>query len=135
MTNPSPRSGLDSMSTLSSAPGRRLSATASLSCPGRRSLIKPRWGASSPGWNVDVGSGTFPAPTLIVVGRSDSVARYIDARDLLEPYPRSTFAVLRGRLYGLSGALALSLWSATSEIHSLKTRGRQVPPCLPPTAE
>ena len=46
------------------------------------------------GWTVDVGSDTFPAPTLVVAGRRDTVAGYIDAGDLLESYPHSTLAVI-----------------------------------------
>ena len=45
-------------------------------------------------WKIDVGSDTFPGPTLIVAGRRDSVAGYIDASDLLERYPHSTLAVI-----------------------------------------
>jgi pimeloyl-ACP methyl ester carboxylesterase len=45
-------------------------------------------------WKIDVGSDTFPRPTLIVAGRRDSAAGYIDASDLLEPYPHSTLAVI-----------------------------------------
>ena len=46
------------------------------------------------GWQVDVGSDAFPAPTLIVAGRRDSTAGYVDASGLLEHYPRSTLAVI-----------------------------------------
>jgi pimeloyl-ACP methyl ester carboxylesterase len=46
------------------------------------------------GWSVDVGSGAFPAPTLIVAGRRDSVVGYADAVDLLEHYPQATLAVV-----------------------------------------
>jgi len=46
------------------------------------------------GWTVDVGSGTFSAPTLIVAGRRDSVVGYTDAMRLSEQYPRATIAVI-----------------------------------------
>jgi pimeloyl-ACP methyl ester carboxylesterase len=46
------------------------------------------------GWTVDVGSGTFAAPTLIIAGRRDSVVGYTDAADLLEHYPRAALAVI-----------------------------------------
>jgi pimeloyl-ACP methyl ester carboxylesterase len=46
------------------------------------------------GWTIDVGSDTFPAPTLIVAGRRDSSAGYRDTGDLLERYPRATLAVI-----------------------------------------
>ena len=46
------------------------------------------------GWAVDVGSGTWSAPTLIVAGRYDSIVGYTDAAELLERYPRATLAVV-----------------------------------------
>ena len=46
------------------------------------------------GWTVDVGSGTFAAPTLIAAGRRDSVVGYTDAVALLEHYPHATLAVI-----------------------------------------
>lgn len=46
------------------------------------------------GWKVDVGSGAFSAPTLVVAGRRDSVAGFADAAELLERYPHATLAVL-----------------------------------------
>ena len=46
------------------------------------------------GWTIDVGSGTFPAPTMIVAGRRDSVVGYTDAVELLERYPRAALAVI-----------------------------------------
>jgi pimeloyl-ACP methyl ester carboxylesterase len=45
-------------------------------------------------WTVEVGSGPFTSPTLIVAGRRDSVVGYTDAIDLLERYPHATLAVL-----------------------------------------
>ena len=36
----------------------------------------------------------FPAPTLIVAGRQDSIVGYRDAWRILESYPRATIAVL-----------------------------------------
>jgi pimeloyl-ACP methyl ester carboxylesterase len=36
----------------------------------------------------------FSKPTLIVVGRQDSVVGYRDAWDVIENFPRATFAVL-----------------------------------------
>ena len=46
------------------------------------------------GWSIDVGSDPFPAPTLIVAGRRDSVVGHLDAVALLERYPRATLAVV-----------------------------------------
>lgn len=52
-------------------------------------------------WSVDVGSGAFPAPTLIAAGRRDSIAGYTDAVDLLERYPHATLAVIDGAGHAL----------------------------------
>jgi pimeloyl-ACP methyl ester carboxylesterase len=46
------------------------------------------------GWTIDVGYGTFSAPTLIVAGRRDSVVGYTDAMRLSDQYPRATIAVI-----------------------------------------
>lgn len=45
-------------------------------------------------FDVDAPGEPFPAPTLIVVGRQDAICGYRDAWDILENYPRATFAVL-----------------------------------------
>jgi len=45
-------------------------------------------------FDVDALPKPFPAPTLIVAGRQDSVAGYRDAWGILENYPRGTFVVL-----------------------------------------
>lgn len=52
-------------------------------------------------WTVDVGTGIFPAPTLIVAGRSDSTVGYLDAMDLLGQYPHATLAVFDGAGHAL----------------------------------
>jgi pimeloyl-ACP methyl ester carboxylesterase len=39
-------------------------------------------------------SAPFTAPTLIVAGRQDGITGYRDAWELIESYPRATFAVL-----------------------------------------
>lgn len=44
----------------------------------------------------------FPAPTLIVTGRQDSLCGYRSAWDLLDNFPRATFAVLDRAGHGLS---------------------------------
>lgn len=62
--------------------------------PGTTLVDEAALGRIFAGWKVDVGSDIFSAPTLIVAGRRDSVAGYIDAGDLLEPYPRSTLALI-----------------------------------------
>ena len=36
----------------------------------------------------------FPAPTLLITGRQDNISGYREAWDVLELYPRATFAVL-----------------------------------------
>lgn len=45
-------------------------------------------------WTVDLGSGGFSRPTLIVAGRRDSVAGHTDATQLLDRYPHATLAVV-----------------------------------------
>jgi pimeloyl-ACP methyl ester carboxylesterase len=45
-------------------------------------------------YDVDALPKPFEGPTLIVVGRQDNTCRYRDAWDILENYPRATFAVL-----------------------------------------
>jgi len=45
-------------------------------------------------FDVDTLPQPFPAPTLIVAGRQDSVAGYRDAWKILDNYPRGTFVVL-----------------------------------------
>jgi len=52
-------------------------------------------------WAVDVGSGTFPAPTLIAAGRSDSIVGYLDAMELREQYPHATLAAVDGAGHAL----------------------------------
>jgi pimeloyl-ACP methyl ester carboxylesterase len=44
--------------------------------------------------DVDQASKTIEAPALILCGRQDSLCGYRDAWQLLEKYPRATFAVL-----------------------------------------
>jgi pimeloyl-ACP methyl ester carboxylesterase len=46
------------------------------------------------GTNVDAASPPFDKPTLILTGRQDSSVGYRDAWQILENYPRGTFAVL-----------------------------------------
>lgn len=45
-------------------------------------------------FDVDEVVGTFDAPTLIIVGRQDSIVGYQDAWSILGSYPRGSFAVL-----------------------------------------
>lgn len=46
------------------------------------------------GWRVDVGSAAFTASTLIVAGRRDSTAGYVDPIELLERYPHAALAIV-----------------------------------------
>lgn len=46
------------------------------------------------GWAVDVGSGTFSAPTLIAAGRRDSIVGYADAQSLIPRYLRATCVIV-----------------------------------------
>ena len=50
--------------------------------------------ASPFSFDVDTLSAPFGAPTLIVTARQDDLCGYRDAWDLLDNYPRATFAVL-----------------------------------------
>jgi pimeloyl-ACP methyl ester carboxylesterase len=45
-------------------------------------------------FDVDNVPEPFPGPSLIVAGRQDSIVGYRDAWDILEKYPRATYAVL-----------------------------------------
>jgi pimeloyl-ACP methyl ester carboxylesterase len=45
-------------------------------------------------FDVDASTGQFQKPTLIMAGRQDWVVGYRDAWDLIEQYPRATYAVL-----------------------------------------
>jgi pimeloyl-ACP methyl ester carboxylesterase len=69
--------------------------------PGTRLVDATGLGRIFAGWTVDVGSGTFPAPTLIAAGRRDSVVGYTDAMGLLERYPHATLAVVDGAGHAL----------------------------------
>jgi pimeloyl-ACP methyl ester carboxylesterase len=53
------------------------------------------------GGSFPVEAASFGKPTLILVGRQDSVTGYRDAWDLVEHYPRATFAVLDRAGHGL----------------------------------
>jgi pimeloyl-ACP methyl ester carboxylesterase len=50
-----------------------------------------RYGLS---FDVDALAAPFPAPTLIITGRQDTSVGYRDAWEILENFPRATFAVL-----------------------------------------
>jgi pimeloyl-ACP methyl ester carboxylesterase len=64
-------------------PGARLADHAALA------RIGERWVLTAPGEEAP-----NPCPTLVVTGRQDSTVGYAGAWDLLEVYPRATFAVL-----------------------------------------
>ena len=53
-------------------------------------------------FDVDELEELFAAPTLMLMGRQDSVCGYRDAWDILEAYPRATFAILDRAGHGLS---------------------------------
>ena len=53
-------------------------------------------------FDVDVLPEPFPAPALILTGRQDSLCGYQNAWNLLDNYPRATFAVLDRAGHGLS---------------------------------
>jgi pimeloyl-ACP methyl ester carboxylesterase len=50
--------------------------------------------AGSFSFDVDTPSSPFGGPTLIMTARQDHLCGYRDAWDLLDNYPRATFAVL-----------------------------------------
>ena len=52
-------------------------------------------------FDVDARPKPCPAPTLIVTGRQDSITGFRDAWEILENYPRATFAVLDRAGHGL----------------------------------
>jgi pimeloyl-ACP methyl ester carboxylesterase len=45
-------------------------------------------------FDVDILAEPFPAPALIITGRQDSMCGYREAWDILDNYPRGTYAVL-----------------------------------------
>jgi pimeloyl-ACP methyl ester carboxylesterase len=57
-------------------------------------------------FDVDALPKPFPAPTLIVTGRQDSVVGYRDAWEILDNYPRGSFVVLdrSGHFLGIEQA-------------------------------
>jgi len=69
--------------------------------PGTTLVDEAALGRIFAGWTVDVGSGTFSAPTLIAAGRRDSTAGYTDATELLEHYPHASLAVIEGAGHAL----------------------------------
>jgi pimeloyl-ACP methyl ester carboxylesterase len=69
--------------------------------PGTTLVDEAALGRIFAGWAVEVGSGTFSAPTLIVAGRRDSTVGYFDATDLLERYPHATLAVIESAGHAL----------------------------------
>ena len=69
--------------------------------PGTTLVDETALGRIFAGWAVDVGSGSFAAPTLIAAGRRDSVVGYADASALVERYPHAALAVLEGAGHAL----------------------------------
>jgi pimeloyl-ACP methyl ester carboxylesterase len=69
--------------------------------PGTMVVDEAALGRIFGGWTIDVGSGGFSAPTVVVAGRRDSVVGYADAAALLEHYPRATLAVVENAGHAL----------------------------------
>ncbi len=69
--------------------------------PGKTLLDDAGLGRIFAEWMVDVGSGTFSAPTLIAAGRGDSTVGYTDAMELVGRYPHATMAVVDGAGHAL----------------------------------
>ena len=53
--------------------------------------------------DVDRAGDPFPGPSLIVVGRQDSVVGYRDALGILERFPRAMFAIVDAAGHNLAG--------------------------------
>jgi pimeloyl-ACP methyl ester carboxylesterase len=64
---------------------------------------------------VDQLATPFPAPTLILTGRQDSVCGYREAWAILDNYPRGTFAVLDRAGHGLGLEQKVLFQSLASE--------------------
>jgi pimeloyl-ACP methyl ester carboxylesterase len=62
-------------------------------------------------FDVDTLPAPFPAPALFMMGRQDHVVGYRDAWDIIEDYPRATFAVF-DRGGHLLGGEQPQLWPA-----------------------
>jgi len=62
-------------------------------------------------FDVDNLPTPFPAPALFMMGRQDHVVGYRDAWDIIEDYPRATFAVF-DRAGHLLGGEQPQLWPA-----------------------
>lgn len=52
-------------------------------------------------WAIDVGREDSNWPSLVVAGRRDATAGYVDAVDLLERYPKATLAIVEGAGHAL----------------------------------
>ena len=66
-------------------------------------------------FDVDKPDEPFPAPTLIITGRQDSLCGYRDAWTLLDNYPRATFAVLDRAGHGVSNEQQVLFRALVSE--------------------
>ncbi len=80
-------------------------------------------------FDVDALPEPFPAPTLMVTGRQDSIVGYRQAWDVLENYPRATFAVLDRAGHSLE-ADAEELWTAL--VRDWLDRVEEYAPSTPP---
>jgi pimeloyl-ACP methyl ester carboxylesterase len=68
--------------------------------PGTKLVDESALGRIFSGWQLDT-SGTFSAPTMIIVGRRDSTVGYRDAIDLLDTYPHASLTVVEGAGHAL----------------------------------
>lgn len=92
--------------------------------PGAALVDETALGRIFAGWALDLGSGAFSAPTLIVAGRQDSVVGYADAIKLLERYPHATLAVIEGAGHALMHEQPELL---APLLHDWLDRAREVP--------
>jgi len=93
-------------------------------------------------FDVDHLESPFLAPTLFLMGRQDNVVGYRDSWNVLENYPRATFAVLDhaghllwGERAQLASALTSDWLDRVEEWTAFRTRGRNTRDVVAPTAQ
>lgn len=69
--------------------------------PGTLSVDEVALGRIFSRWSVDVGSGTYDGPSLVVAARHDSVVGYVDALELPKHYPHATLCVIENAGHAL----------------------------------
>lgn len=96
--------------------------------PGNVLVDKENLGRIFADWRIDLGSGTFGGPTLIVAGRRDSTAGYVRAIELFEQYPAATLAILEDAGHALPHEqpdefrALMDHWSVTGSARPIRPR-------------